>query len=438
MQTRSACTTTCACCLALCASLWLSTPVLAAPCESAKRLPQHDDPVEVMAEARLYAQDGRYEDARAMYEWILKRFPADRDVRAALARTDAWSGCLDRAKRRYTALLREEPNDVEVRAGLADVQLWSGELEAARATIDAGLKLDSKAAELWRRRSVVMSRSADRGAAIAAAERAEALAPSDPEIRAIRDRLFLGQARLALRLDRFPRGYPDIRTVDLQTLQSLGRVEVGANAQVVDRYGGSESRAIVDELTTGSAFYQAPGGVGLGLSLGAGTPARAIPRFVSKLWFVAQLGARLSASLAYSLWQYRDGMSAHIIAPTLGYALTDTIQLEARAWLSYLVLPRPGTSANIDSVYALSLRTAWRSMARLLLGCSYTYGPQLDKAPTSQEFLRLESHIVTAFSDFLLNRHWGLQVLVAIEERRSEHVPFLPIFATELASYVRW
>jgi tetratricopeptide (TPR) repeat protein len=425
--------------LVVCISALAASRAAAEPCSAASIEPTQAEPVAVFAEARAYARDDEYAKARALYLWLLERDAKDREARLALSRLDAWEHCYDRAEKRYRTLLREIPADVEARMGLIDVLMWSERWPEARTELDLGMALTPNSPELWQRRARWLRWSGDRAGAIRAAERAEALAPDDLDTRALRDRLFVGQLRADLRIDVFPHVYPDLYTATIGALQYWKRLELAVDAQVITRTGTVTSQAIVDGLYTATGIYHANGGSSAGVSLGFGAPARAIPAFTAKGWFLLQIASRWSGFFAYSFWQYHNAKTAHIFAPALGYALTDDIQLEVRWWTSYLVLQRPMASAATALVNGISGRFTWRVLAPWYIGMSYTYGPQLDQAPTQYTFLHIKSHVFNAYADWLVSRYWGISPLLGFEWRHAQNgAPVALIYTAEVASYIRW
>jgi tetratricopeptide (TPR) repeat protein len=408
-------------------------------CEAAVIAPTHADAVAVFAEARGYAEQGDYAKARALYLSLLARDARDREARLGLARLDTWEHCYARAEQRYHQLLHEKAGDVEARAGLIDLLIWTERWDEAQTAIDAGFALAPDAPELWQRRALWLRWSGDRAGAMRAAEHAEALAPSDTDIRVLRDRLFVGQLRSSVRIDVFPHAYPNLYTAAISGLQYWKQLELGVDAQLISRIGGTEHVSIVDGLYTASGIYHAHGGSSAGLSLGLGAPAQAIPAFTAKGWLLLQIASRWSGFFAYSFWQYHNDKTAHIFAPAIGYALSDNVQLELRWWISYLLLQRPMMSPATAVVNAVSGRVAWRVMTPWVLGVSYTYGPQLDQAPARYEFLHIKSHVFALFADWLVARSWGLSPMLSFEWRRSSNTaPVALIYSAEVAAYVRW
>jgi hypothetical protein len=413
----------------------------AAPCEPVAIVAQPAAPESVLAEARARIAEGRRDEARSLLAWLVERDPREREAALALARLDAWDGCYERAAARYSGVLDDNPRDVEVRAGLIDVYIWSGAWTAARATIATGLVLEPDAPELWLRQARLLYWDGERTEAAQAAERALHAAPHDLELRAFREKLFLGQVRLAGRVSRYPRGYPSLYTSELQIQQFRHRLELGATAQLLARAGGDLSKALIDRRYSATLNYYTALRATIGLTMGFGEPARSIPRFEAKPSLFLQLSARWSLFGDYAYWRYRDYRTAHIVGSGLGYAPRDDLLLELRAWNSWILL-RPPESAQVPDVkrfaYALGARSTWRPHPHLGLGLGYYYGPQLDQAPASYQFLSLISHIVTASADWLVVSRWGLVPAASFERRESATGVVALVYTGELASYLRW
>jgi tetratricopeptide (TPR) repeat protein len=419
--------------------------VSAAPCVTAAIKPRGADRAHVLAEAEAHVAAQRYPEARAMFGWMLARNPKDRDARFALAKINAWERCFESAAAGYREVLRAEPADMEARAGLVDMLLWDGRWPEARAVIDAGLRISPAQPELWLRRARLLLWTGDTVRAVAAADRAEQLAPNDLDLRAWRDALFLGQLRAGVRADFYPAAYPSIYAANLQVLQRWHAFDLAADAQAIERTGGYLSKPLIDGRYALSAIYRATGDLAAGLSLGFGAPAKVVPQYEAKVSVWATVWVRWTGSFAYSFWHYRDDKSAHIFAPTLAYALNDDLQLEARAWISYLVLPRLLDPALTKLAVAAGVRGIWHVWHPLRLMLSYTYGPQFDTYRPELEqpddhygFLSLKSHIVGLSADWLIQRAWGLVPGVGFERRQAPNGTVVHIFLAELSSYFRW
>jgi tetratricopeptide (TPR) repeat protein len=407
-------------------------------CDAAPIAPQGDDPARAFTEARTHTAHGELAVARGLYEWLLRRNPADRDAQFALAQLDAWGGCYERAEQRYRALINTRADDIEARTGLIDLLLWSDRIAEAHSQIDGALVLAPDSAPLWQRRAVMLARTGERGRAIAAADRAERLAPSDRDIRDLRDRLWVSQVRASGRIDLFPKAYPSIYTGDLLATHYFEKLELNAEAQVLARIGGSDNESVVDGLYSLSGQYHFDNGMSAGLGAGFGAPAAAIPRFTARAFGLVPIASQWSIYFAYSFWAYRNDKVAHIFAPAVGYALTDDIRLELRVWSSLLILPRPGAAAISSWVHSIGPRVVVRVWPKLTLGLGYTYGPQLDQVPATYAFLRLTSHIVHVLADWLITRELGIQPLIAFERRESENHAVAFVFSAELAAYLRY
>lgn len=411
------------------------------PCEPVAIAAPQAAPESVLAQARARIAEGRRVEARSLLAWLVARDPRDREAALALARLDAWDGCYERAAARYSGVVDHNPRDVEARAGLVDVYIWSGAWTDARATIAAGLSLAPDAPELWLRHARLLYWEGERTAAAQAAEHALRAAPHDLEVRTFREKLFVGQVRLAGRFSRYPRGYPSLYTTDLQVQQFWHRIELGASAQLFARAGADLDKPLIDRRYTATLNYYTFWRVTFGLTMAFGEPAKTIPRFEAKPSLFLQLSSRWALFGDYAYWSYRDARTAHIVGSGLGYAPRDDLLLELRAWTSWILLrpPEPEQMKDVKRfVYALGARSTWRPHPRVGLGLGYYYGPQLDQTPASYQFLELTSHIVAASTDWLVSRRWGLQPAVTFERRESATGVIALIYTGELASYLRW
>jgi len=440
----------------VCLAELAAAPVSAAPCATARLAPQGHDRAHVLVEADAYVAALRYPEARAMFSWMLKHNPKDRDARFAVARLDAWERCFERAAVGYRALLKAAPTDLEARAGLADVLLWDARWDEARSVIDEGLRLEPARPELWLRRARLLLWSGDVVRAVAAADHAEELAPNDGDVRALRDGIFLGQLRAGLRADVFVGNYPNIYTSSLSGLQRWRAFDFLIDAQGIDRIGGNEPHPILDGRYALGAIYRATSVFAAGLSLGFGAPHPVVPQYEAKASVWLSIGTRWTGSLSYALWHYHSDKipestldnveprapdkTAHIIAPSIAYALTDDLQLEARAWISGLRVQEP---TRTKWAVAAGVRAIWHALTPLRLMPSYTYGPQFDQTPGSPALLGLDSHVFGLAADWLVVRHWGLVPALGYEHRLTKGQGAtkghsVEIFSAELSSYVRW
>jgi len=434
----------------VCVLLWVLTAIVgpaaldptsarARPCEPAPISPDSADRDVVFAEAKALARRGEFSQARALYAWLLEVQPDHHDALLAVARLDIWEACGDRAEDRYRALLQRDPRDAEARAGLADVLLWSHRWAEAEALIEAGLRLDALDAELWRRRARLLLWTNDVPGAIESADRALQLVPDDGELREFRDRLHRTQLRVAIHADWYPPDYLDRYQLDLQLLHRWRKFELIAGSQI-GRYG-SPDQSIIDARH--SIIWQRllDSGVRVGLGFGFGAPARTVPLFEAKAFVVIPLATRLSGSLTYSMWAYRNEKRLHIWNPALTYELSETFRIDLRGWTTLVVLPPPEEdfpNSPTDWTQALSVGASWDATANTMFGASYTWGPELDQSPSGLELLSTKAHHVTLFADLRWDHDVGFQPLLAIEWRQLQARQWITILSAELAAYVRF
>lgn len=409
----------------------------APPCATIPNAPANGSATGVLARARDLAASGDYAHARGLLEWLLEWYPQDRDARLALARTDAWEHCYARAAERYRALIAEKPDDPEARAALIDLLLWQNQRAEAERLADDGLERAPQSADLWLRRARLYLRDDDPAHAVTAADRALVLSPHDPEIRKLRDSIYLTQLRLAVRVDAFSNGaYPNLYTAFLQLWQRIGRFELTAEASGQDRTGGALTRPIIDGLyTLGLSYHVAPI-LTFGGAFGFGEPAQSLPRWTGRVWAASQFAPQWSASLAYSLWRYGDDRTVHIIAPSLSFTPNDDWIFDLRWWLTCLVLGGDGGSAS-KWVNAIGVRALRVLTENLRLGASYTYGPQLDRGALTFDITSTNSHVFAVYADYRPQRSWGLQPYLGFEHR-STTVGAVLVYSAELAAYMRW
>lgn len=365
--------------------------------------------------------------ARALYLAILAREPRDDEATIGLARVDAWDGCLALAERGYREVLARSPSNVEARAGLADVLAWTSRWAEADEVLADGLAAAPLSPELLARKSRVASMRGDAAAASKYIAEAERVTPLDPEVREARDRLFLGQARLGQRVEVFPAGYDDVYTTDASAMQRWRRLRFELGATVVSRHGapretrsGPIKTTIIDGRPSFGAFYHYSGGGWVGATFGVSAPALSLPRYAVGVSAFAPLGRALSLYGSTAYWQYADDRDVIIVSPALGVAVTDSVDVTARYWLtSVVVRGAAGTSSTLDYVHSAGVRVGWRPDSRLTLGADYTYGVQLERNPSATDLLQLRSHIVSVFARKLLDRSFGIDLAVSLERRAS-------------------
>jgi YaiO family outer membrane protein len=187
-----------------------------------------------------------------------------------------------------------------------------------------------------------------------------------------------------------------------------------------DTRSGPLKTTIIDGRPSFGAFYHYSGGGWVGATFGASAPALALPRYAVGISAFAPLGRVLSLHLSTAYWQYIDDRDVVIVSPALGIAVTDSVDVTARYWLTSVVVRGSGsTSTVVDYVHSAGIRVGWRPNTRLTLGADYTYGIQLERNPSATDLLQLRSHIFSVFARKLLDRSFGVDVAFSLERRTS-------------------
>nr|MBK7066410.1 hypothetical protein [Deltaproteobacteria bacterium] len=393
----------------------------------------------LLSEARRAARSGSRDLARELLEQRLSTWPDDDELRAELARVDAWDGRWAASEAGYRRVLARHPDDPEVRAGLVDVFLWQSRWDDASREIALGLERSPGSAMLLLRRARLAHWQGDATTAARSLDEAHRASPDDAEVRALRDVVFRGEARLAIRDDLFfarggLRGYP---AADLSVLQSWNTLRLSARTEQSLRFGVDEGSKSYNGLHFLGVAWVPRAGWMLHLELGVGAPAVAVPRWLGRLGMSAPLGSRLTASGSYSHWRYDSGQVVHLFNPALGVAVTDALRLEARYWFAWVLAPGPSGETLDDGVSSFGLRASWRPSSRFELGAEYTYGVQLDRLPVGLQLVAIRAHIVSLSADVRVAHAFGLRPAMRVELRTSPG-DLLPILGPELGFYTRW
>jgi tetratricopeptide (TPR) repeat protein len=392
-------------------------------------------PIPTFREALKLAYARRYPDARALYLWLLARAPSDAEARAGLARVDAWDGCWGLAEREFREALSSHPEDSDVRAGLIDLFIWEKRWDEATRLIDDGLFLEHDSPALLLRRARLLHWGADDSEALDMVRDLQRRQPEDPELRALRDDLFVGQATVGARADAFPGRYPNIYTLDAQLVERWRKLEVSAAAHLVDWTGGGLGQPIVDGERSLRVAYHPAIGFTTAVEAGFGNPGVVLPRGEVAAEVAFPLYGRFTGVLDYAYWAFSGGVSVHIFNPTLAYEATDDIEVAAHAWLVHVGVGTTGTGGFADTWGA---HVGWKATPRLRLLLYYTYGVQLDRDPTFVQLFNLRSHVVTGAADWLVTRDYGVRGLLGIERRAQDGVPSIVIGSVGGELYVRW
>jgi len=414
-----------------------SARALAADCEVSRYSPADQGRDAAVLEAGTLAANGRYADARAVYLWVLARRRDDAEALFGLARVDAWGGCWAIAEREYREVISEHPADSDVRAGYVDLLVWSGRLDEAEQVLRDGLAVDPASPGLVARAARFAFWRGDATQAVRLADEAERAAPDDGDLRAMRDRMFVGEARATVHVDDYPSGYTSLYTISTQVLERRGRFEVYGGAQLV---GGPAQDG---RYPLGVAYHPALG-MTVGAEVAPGAPSHAIPDWSFKTWMLSPLAGRFDAFLAYSLWHYsHENELVQILNPSIGVALPRELRADVRGWISAVTVPGDQAAAGQTRVEgAAGAQLTWSATPRLDAAVTYTYGAEADTygaggagAILVYQFLEYRSHLATAFVDLLLGRGGGIRPLVGVEYRMPAAIT---IWSFEVSAYGRW
>lgn len=390
---------------------------------------------EALVEAGGLAASGRHADARAVYLWVLARAKDDPEALFGLARVDSWGGCYKISQREYVQVLAAHPEDADVRAGFVDLLMWSGRLDDAEHVLRAGLAIDPKAPSLLARAARFALWRGEAQLAEALATAAEHADPGDPELRELRDHVFVGESRLTGRVDVYPSAYPSIYSLGVQALEHVGRFELTAGAQLVDRAGGGAG-PIVDARYPLGVVYHPALGWSVGGEVGLGEPATAIPRWTIRELVVAPVAGRFDMSMSYDLWLFDSGEHVHLLDPGIGIELPKEVRLDLRAWIAAVTLP----TGTRQVVGAGGIQVAWAVTSRLDLSGTLTYGVEIEPtgALTQLQLLDYAGPAGVASADWRLSRGVGIKPSAGYQRLRDDLGQTLSIESFELGVYERW
>jgi tetratricopeptide (TPR) repeat protein len=135
------------------------------------------------ARARILALAARLDESIALYDSLVRSDPADRDARLGLGRILGWAGRLDSAGAVYAGLLTRDSGDAEAWAGLAQTQSWAGRLRQAEHTLERALVADSASVGALVALTQTLRWQGRDAAADAVLRRAEAIAPTNADVR---------------------------------------------------------------------------------------------------------------------------------------------------------------------------------------------------------------------------------------------------------------
>jgi hypothetical protein len=392
--------------------------------------------IPVLREAQQLSYASKFSDARALYLWLLARDARDIEAREGLARVDAWSGCWSLSEREYRGALLEHPEDSDVRGGLIDLYMWQKRWADAKVLIDEGLAMEPNSPTLRLRRAKLLHWSSDDSEArdvIRDLERGDG--KDDPEVKALDDDVFVGEASVGARLDVYPGGYPNIYTLDADLLERWRKFDFTLSSHLVDWTGGDLTSPIVDGERSLRVGYHPKVGVTVALSAGFGNPGVVLPASSFGAEVAVPIYGKFAAIVDYDYWYFSGGTSVHILNPSVAYEATDNLEIAAHLWLVHVGVSTTDIGEFADTIGA---HVSYKFMPRLRGALYYTYGVQLDRDPTATELFSLRSHVITAAADYQITHDYGVRGSLGVEIRSQDNVDTIVIPSIGAGFYVHW
>lgn len=356
-----------------------------------------------------------------------------------LARLDAWDGSWEASERGYRDLLGRHPDDDEVRAGLVDLLLWQRRFVDAEALVTEGLARKPSSAALLQRKAKLLHWSGDATAARDVLDRAYAVAPDDPEVLRLRERLFRNEVRATFRSELYPSGYPDLHGVELAIGRRWRRLFFSAETQQLQRFSVvAGERAYNAAYLFGLTWAIAPGWAA-GVEGGFGVPAPSIPKGRVRAFVMAPLGSRFSVSGTYSFMLYANAISAHVVRPATGVAIDDDTSFEVAYLLTVAVGARSdGGPAATRALHGASaqIERQFGSIVRAKIG--YAHGAQAERMPASYQLISLVSDAAWAGASVRAVSWLSLHPLYRIEVLGRSPSPAIVVHTLELGAAARW
>lgn len=392
----------------------------------------------LLSMARAEMQTGREAAARVHLEGLLARDPADDEARAGLARLDAWEGRGRAAEEGYRAVLSRHPADVEVRSGLVDLLLWQGRWTEAEVEIARGLSARDDAA-LWTRRARLRHWQSDERGAQIAIRRALALAPTDPEVTAVADQIYVGELRVTPATEQLPPGYADSWGGQVALTVRWERAELRAQTTQVVRGAGLGPNPHYNGFYSLSAMRPLARWLSVGAEVGFGAPVTSLPIYLGRGILVLPMLGPVSASLTYSALAYPRDRIVHSLAPVLTIPAGDTLRVDVIYWLDVLAIPEDGgLPADTKVLHALGVQIVWRAAPRVSLSTLWTRGTGLDEVADVPARLSIDAQSLRIALDVLTASGAGIAPAWRIEVRRDDRGVVVPIHRIELGAYSRW
>ncbi|NOU00275.1 MAG: sulfatase-like hydrolase/transferase [Gallionella sp.] len=97
---------------------------------------------------KILIDEKRYDEARLIARYVLRKSPNYNDIRMLMGRSYAWQGNHEEARRNYNEVIRRNPSYCDAYSALADLSLWTDHPADALAIIEKGLAQDPNDTDL--------------------------------------------------------------------------------------------------------------------------------------------------------------------------------------------------------------------------------------------------------------------------------------------------
>jgi hypothetical protein len=220
-------------------------------------------------------------------------------------------------------------------------------------------------------------------------EKAVRLAPTNLDIRALRQRLFTRSARITSRMIASGQGAPALGQVDLSLSQGIHRLRL-----TFDTEQGTRPKSLVSGWAYG-ATYGAGGwwtfapGLTWGADVAFGAPAVMVPIVRVRSQLTMPWRPWLSSSLGVSFRRFADAIDTYGVSPSLGMTLRGELRLDATYWLTYVRMRDRADAESSRWVQALGLSAGRTIFPWLDVRGGYAHGAEAERSPAVFQLLDL-------------------------------------------------
>jgi hypothetical protein len=254
----------------------------------------------------------------------------------------------------------------------------------------------------------------------------------------------MGEGRATAHMDYYspPSKYLSVFSLALQGLQRVGRFELSAGAQLVDReaWPNGPQGATHDVRYPIGVSYHPAMGWNVGVELAPAYPADAVPVIAARGFVIAPLLGPVDWSLSYDFWHFKNETDVQLFNPGVGISLPHELRLDLRAWIAVVTSP-PGANGErrTEPAGAGGAQLTWSATSRLDLALSAAYGKELDATVIQETMLNYLGPSVQVLGDWLVQRHFGLRGSVGLQWlTQQDNGSSFTITSFELGGYGRW